>query len=358
MSVLDRLLGRPNAQTIDLNLPAVARNPFPHYERLRRRGSVQKLAKHDAWIVLSYDDVNAALNQPEVFSNRLYRDVDAVLLGADPPDHGPVRRIITRRFTAQSIDALGRFAEEYAASLLSPSLDIVSGYANMITSAVAARLLGIDDEGLASVRRAGATNDFPTLMRAIDAVSVTASGYHELAREVLDADAARSLFRLLWLAATTTTQRAIAQCIFYLLLHPETHDEQLIERFTEEVLRLHPPELIVPRFAVEEAAIGGTTIPEGSTVYLCLAAANRDPARFQRPDRLLLDRPPVKTLTFGAGPHHCVGAALGRRIIHASLRAILPRASHLRPARPLSNLVGWCTKTASPIATLVVEGAR
>ncbi|HEX6100129.1 MAG TPA: cytochrome P450 [Thermoanaerobaculia bacterium] len=373
-----RFFQRPLAKKIDLAAPAVARDPFPHYEELRRRGPVQYLARHGAWIVLGYDEVQSAFAQPQVFSNRPYAEVDDVLLAADPPGHTPVRRIVMRYFAQDAVQRLSAFAEEKAESLLQPRMDAVADYAVALSEAVAAQLLGLSDDALAAIR--SAPREVSLLVRALDQIADRAAIHESLLADGLDDTRARSLVRLLWLAATTTTQRVIAHCVLHLLdggrgfspppsgvggVPPPRPGGGLKPRptldvpaFVDEVLRLHPPELLVPRMTTQAVTLGGAAIPANAVVHLCLAAANRDPAKFDAPAELRLDRPPMRHFTFGSGIHHCVGATLGRRVVEASVRVLLARAPRLRAAQPLENLVGWCSMTASPVERLLIEGAR
>lgn len=352
---------RPAAATIDLTSPAVARDPFPHYETLRRDGTVQYLPRHDAWIVLGYDEVQSAFAQPQWFSNRPYAEVDTVLLAADPPEHAAMRRVVSRLFAADAVDRLVAFAEEHARSLLRPRMDVVPDYANALSSAVAARLIGFDDDALARIRavrgRSAHIPDHRALVSTIHGLAGRAAIYHRLIADGLDDRQVRSLIELLWLAATTTTERVIAHCVLRLLQHENARDPALVEPFVEEVLRLHPPELLVPRLTTAGVELGGATIPANALVYLGLAAANRDPAKFERPAELRLDRPPARIFTFGSGIHHCVGATLGRRIVQTAVRTLVTQAPRFRAAQPLRDLVEWTSKTSSPVARLLIEGA-
>ena len=362
MNVLSALFGtRQSAATIDLASPAVARDPFPHYEELRRKGPVQYLARHQAWIVLGHDEVQTAFMRPDLFSNRPYAEVDAVLLAADPPEHTAVRRVVMRYFSTEAVDRLVAFAGAHAPSLLRPRLDVVPDYAMALTSAVAARLIGFDDDALARIRAArGRTPyipDWDAFVSALHSLAERAAIYGSLRGDGLDDAQVRSLVRLLWLAATTTTERVIAHCVLRLLRHEEARDPALVEPFVEEVLRLHPPELLVPRLTTQPAALGGAAIPENALVYLCLAAANRDPAKFERPSELRLDRPPARIFTFGSGVHHCVGATLGRRVVQTAVRTLLVRGSRFRAAEALDDVVQWASLTSSPVARLLIEGA-
>jgi cytochrome P450 len=349
------------AATVDLGSPEIARDPFPHYEELRRAGSVQFLVKHDAWLVLGHDDVQFAFARPNLFSNQPYDEVDAVLLAADPPAHPPMRRIVMRYFSPGALDELCAFAEQHAASLLKPEIDVVRGYGLPLSEAVAAHLIGFDDRAVDDIRAAHAeAPELGPYTRALDRIAERATMYQSLRNDGLGDAEARSLIRLLWLAATTTTERVIARCVLGLLQHPDVaravaHDHALIPAFVEEVLRLHPPEHMVPRLTTEPVTLGGVDIPARALVYLSVAAANRDPAKFEEPSAVRLDRPPVRHFTFGLGIHHCVGATLGRREIATSVRTLLTHAPGFRAVQPLETIGYWSTMTANAVERLVLD---
>lgn len=353
--------GTATAETIDFGLYEVARDPFPSYEILRRHGPVHFLPRHGAWVVLGYEEVQAAFRQPDIFSNRPYEAVDAILLGADPPAHGRIRRIVSRHVGGEATRDLERFARARARALLSPQLDLVSSFSRPLTDAVAGRLMGLPDAAVDAIRDA-ATRDPETaaLVRALDEIVVEAGIYRSFLADGLTVAEARSLARLLWLAATTTTARVIASCMLHLvrdtaLAESLRLDAALVPPFVEEVLRLHPPELMVPRETTAAAELGGHRIAAGSLVHLCVAAANRDPAKFERPSELRPDRVPVRHFAFGYGIHHCVGAALGRRTVETAVRAVLAYAPGVRATEPLDSVVTWCSMTAQPVGRLPVE---
>lgn len=360
MKFFQRFFRKP----IDLAAPGVALDPFPHYETLRRGGPVQFLEKHDAWIVLGHDEVQAAFSLPEVFSNRPYEDVDAVLLAADPPQHTAIRRIVSRYFAREVIEELDAFAAQEATSLLRPRLDIVDDYGRPLSEAVAARLLGFGGDSVAAIRAAyGSMRDFEEFVRALDTLAERAVMYRRLRDDGLADAQARSLVRLFWLASTKTTERVIAECVLALLQHDDVRraverDHALIGPFIEEVMRLHQPEPMLRRLTTQPAQLGGRTIPAGSMVYLCLAAANRDPAKYEAPAELRLGRTlPARHLTFGHGIHHCIGATLGRAEVTTALRILLTAAPRFRAAQPLEQVTYRATMTARFIERLLVEAA-
>jgi len=345
------------ASALNLGDLSVSRNPFRHYERLRETGSVHYLPQHEAWIVLAYDDVQAALAQPETFSNSAYSAIDRVLLAADPPDHQRVRRVVSRVFAPQAIQRLTAYAAQEALNLLDQTLDVVGDYAVPLSARVAAELLGLDGAALAAIAavRAQPNADTGQLVSTIDELADRCTMFPRLRDDGFDDTQARSLIRLFWLAATSTTERAIAHCVLLLLAHENMRDPDLVPPFVEEVLRLHPPELLVPRVASCDVELGGVAVPAGALIYLCLAAANRDPSKYDAPAQFRLNRPKRRMLTFGGGPHMCIGAALGRNVLQVALRTLLTAAPHFRMAEPYDGLAGWSSMTSSPVGRLVIE---
>jgi cytochrome P450 len=357
-----------DAATIDLTHPSVSADPFPHYERLRAEGPVLFLPRHSAWIVLGHEEVKAAFAQPACFSNAPYAEIDSVLLAADPPAHEAVRRLVARRFTTDMLAGLAAFAEERAPALIAPRIDAVGGYALPLSRRVAARLIGFDDAALAAILAAidasmATPRPVAALIASLDAIAPRAALFAELAGEggVGDAEA-RSLIRLLWLAATTTTERVVTRALLRLVEQPELQeriapDRALLPLFIDEVMRLHPPELLVPRLTARPVSLGGADIPAGALVHLAVAAANRDPAAYDAPGELRLDRPFRRHFAFGSGIHHCVGAPLARRIVAAALGALLD-AGRLRALEPLDSLSMFTSLTAhAPLSLAIgVEG--
>jgi cytochrome P450 len=349
MRLFDRL--RRTRPSADLDAPAALIDPFPVYAALRRRGPVHHLSHHQFWLVVGYDAVKEAFEHPDVFSNAPYEEIDRILLAADAPCHGPVRRLVSRYFSADALDRLTSVAARTAASLVAPEFDAVEGYGLPISRAVAAELIGFDDEAVAEIQHAAEqaptrADGLAVLIATLDRVAARAALFPELVGDEdgrVPEDAARSLIRLLWLAATTTTERVITRAVLRLAQHDDIRaavsaDRALIVPFIEEVMRLHPPEHMVPRRTTAAVELGGMTIPAEAEVRLCVSAANRDPARFDDPDALRLDRPSKLHFAFGAGIHRCLGAPLTRRIVGASLAALLDAAPDFAVLEPLDRI--------------------
>jgi len=144
---------------------------------------------------------------------------------------------------------------------------------------------------------------------------------------------------MLLYAGSATTRDLIANAIGLLLDHSDVarrlhKGEVSIESVVEETLRFDGPVRGIGRVATEDMEMGGHRIAKGELVYLMLADANRDPERFDDPDRFDVSRTPNGHLAFGAGVTHCLGAHLARLetgIVLARLRPILCHATASGP---------------------------
>lgn len=352
-----RALYRPPAP-VDLTSPEILADPFGAYERLRPAGPVQFLPRQNFWIVLGYAEVEAAFRDTERLSNRAYHRVGPVLMAEDPPEHIRVRRLLSAVFApariARHVEEVRRLAE----GLIESRFDLVAGYARPIAQNMACGLLGIPppaaarfSEAAGSYREQG--RDIGAYVDRLDALAAEAGLLADLAArgEGLLADRrGRQLVRFLWMAATETSERVIVRAMLVLLEDPALRarigdNPRLLEAFVDEVLRLYPPEMMVPRASVAPVRLGGAEIPAGQHVMLCLAAANRDPACFENPDAFRLDRAPGRHLSFGAGIHKCSGTAMARPIVIAALEALLDGAPRLRADEPLDRISYYSTLT-------------
>jgi cytochrome P450 len=135
-----------------------------------------------------------------------------------------------------------------------------------------------------------------------------------------------------------TSASAICSAMLRLCEEPELQerlraDPSLVAQFVEEVLRLDAPVQGLFREARVDLEIGGTPIPRGSVIVLKWGAANRDPAKFPEPDLLKLDRANAKHhLTFGYGPHTCVGNLLARAEMRITIIKLLQNFCNFRLA--------------------------
>jgi cytochrome P450 len=142
---------------------------------------------------------------------------------------------------------------------------------------------------------------------------------------------------LLLIAGHETTVNLIANAILAMLRAPRYWAELAAEAgrassIIEETLRYDPPVQLVGRIAAEDMTVGETAIPKGDTMMLLLAAAQRDPAAFERPDVFDPDRADSRHLAFGHGAHFCLGAPLARLEAKIALSAVATRFPSARLA--------------------------
>jgi cytochrome P450 len=149
-----------------------------------------------------------------------------------------------------------------------------------------------------------------------------------------------NLVAILLNAGTDTTRNQLAAAVQLLSDHPDqwallAEHPELAPKAVEEVIRHSPTIFATLRVATTDIELGGILIPEGGCVFANTAAANRDPAVYDTPDRLDITREgPAPMLTFGGGAHYCLGAHLARLELAEALRIITRRMPHTRRTGP------------------------
>ncbi|MRH88324.1 cytochrome P450 [Nocardia sp. SYP-A9097] len=373
-------------------------DPHAHYRRWRERGPVRPVRFPDGvirWVIVGYAEGRAALADP-----RLQKDiakVDALvsakrgtpptdprqlallthMLNLDPPDHTRLRKLVGKAFTAHRVARLRPRIEEIAAGLLDAladrdEVDLLREFAVPLPITVICELLGVPLAERGEFHRW--TRDLVGVVgreRERTQASLAMAEYltrliHTKQAEPQD-DLLSSLIRvgddgdaltenelvamsfLLLVAGYETTVNLIANGTHALLLHPERisalrADPTAIPDAVEEFLRYDGPvNLSTVRYTTAPITIGDTEIPTGELVYIALAAANHDPARFSAPDTLDPTRTPTTHLAFGHGIHFCLGAPLARLEATIAFTALLQRFPNLRRSRTAT--VHWQSST-------------
>ncbi len=134
--------------------------------------------------------------------------------------------------------------------------------------------------------------------------------------------------RMLLLAAAETTSRTFANMMVQLFEHPEVlervrEDRSLIPQVITETMRLEPVAAYLARIADKDMEVSGVNVPKGTAVSLCIAAANRDPETYERPNEFWVDRPMRPVLSFGFGAHTCLGKHIAAVEMEAALDMLL-----------------------------------
>ncbi|WP_306748016.1 cytochrome P450 [Saccharothrix yanglingensis] len=370
------------------------RDPYPLYARLHERGPAVALAPGDrhAAIVHGHDAVGRVLRDPNFHVlDAEYLDRGSTRWRAHPAvrtmqdsvfndsgDHlARTRRVFGQAFGATRVSTLEPMITRRTDHLLDllaaegdggAPVDFMTRFALRLPSDVIGEVLGVPEGD-----RAG----FPERVRTFDAIlELGQRTFRELraadtaaeeltsyfagllaARRAEPRDdlisvlaAARGLAEPVLLANLVvvfnagfrTTANLLGNGLHLLLTHPDAldalrADPSAASSCVEEVLRFDPPVHFAVRYAVEDTEVAGVEVPRGRTVLILTAAANRDPGRFADPDRFDPTRADNHHYAFSAGPHFCVGAALGRvegRIALARLVTRFPSLALAAPPRP------------------------
>ncbi|WP_329124981.1 cytochrome P450 family protein [Streptomyces sp. NBC_01465] len=356
------------------------RNPYPVYAKLREAGPVHRIRMpegSDAWLVVGYEAGRALLADPRL--SKEWRNASPALgvaqvssgrtmLSSDPPLHARLRGLVTREFTPRRIEQLAPRIQEMTDGLLDAMLaaapggraDLVESLAFPLPMGVICELLGVPFLDRASFRdlsnvaisstdpeeRAAAAKAMPAYLSQLLASKREQPGDDLMSALITASDeegdrlSGEELLGMAWLllvAGHETTVNLISNGVLALLTHPDQlaalrADVGLIDQAVEEMLRYEGPvETPTYRFTTEPLDIGGTVIPGGGELVLvALSDANRDPARYQDPDRFDIRRTDARShLSFGHGIHYCLGAPLARLEARIAIRSLLERCPDL-----------------------------
>ena len=358
----------------------MAENPYQAYEPIVADGPVVWSPWYQQFFITGYDEARAALASPamEVSTQRevvlacaphakmsdtskaLFRKF---LLFVDPPDHTRLRSLVSRAFTPKQMERMEPDVERLAAGLLDAvsdqaTPDLFAAFNAPLPIHTISVLLGIPEEHWPfTVEVSNALfaylDPFPDFdVDEVDRLLQAGAAFlddlaeqrrHEPQDDLLSAlvhaqtDEGRldrfevvAMAMFLMFAGHETTSGSLGLAMVHMARNPEQRrlvmdDPSLWSNAVEEFLRYDPPLHVDPRAAKEDVEIGGVTIKAGKRVAVMLAAANRDPRRFDAADELHLDRDDPRPVSFGHGIHHCIGAALARMQMRIGLRVFLER---------------------------------
>lgn len=352
------------------------------------------------WAVSRHADVVRVLKDSATYSSHLgatqIRDPDPgdlpfirrMMLNQDPPGHGRLRRLVSRAFTPGRIERFAAVARERARTLLAAALeraargdgtvDLVAAVTDEYALLNLTDLLGVPesdrrlllrwtrqvigyqdpDEAGPSVPDASGrplNPRSPAMLRDMFAYAHQLAGHKRrhpaddimttLAQDPeLDGPELEMFFFLLTVAGNDTVRSAAPGGLLALAEHPEPYrllrdGKGELGLAVDELLRWHPPVLTFRRTAAQDTELAGRRIRAGDKVVVLHASANRDERAFADPGRLDLARSPNPHVSFGDGPHVCMGAHFARlqlRLLYAEVLRALPV---LRPAGPAERLV-------------------
>lgn len=369
----------PGPLLLSLFTPQHRANPYPIYAQLREHAPVFRTPMGN-WMITRYELVDRVLRSSAFRTPRGYRDKNDPagpplfdpdglatlhrknwLLFQSGEAHTRLRKLIMKVFTPRAVRTLAPRIEALVDELLAPArdareLEVVSALAYPLPATVICELLGmpaadrernrawaavvaatIDPMATEAQRTASehAMREWDAYLRALladkrarpgsglldDMLAVEEDG------ERLTEDEIAASATFLFIAGHETTTGLIGNGLYALLTYPAQlaalrANPALIENAVEELLRFDSPVQFAPRVAIEPVELEGVTIEKEVPLLVALGCANHDPRKFERPDDLDLARADPKPLSFGGGPHYCVGAALARLESQAAFAAL------------------------------------
>jgi cytochrome P450 len=365
-------------------------DPYPHLAQAREAVPAFYCSSIDHWVITRYADVrhifrtpgqfsaanaNSPLRPPCPMAARALEDggfrAVPTLANVDPPAHTRVRRLANVAFTPKRVAAMEPFIRDLAVRFCAERLrdgraDLVRDLAWELPALVLFRILGVPDEDVAQVKAGSWSRILFIYGRADEAEQVRAArgmaAFWRYAEGLVEArtrnpredftsalvhardadgsglslqQAATIVLNLLFAGHETTT--GLLGNAFRRLLADRpsweaiARDPVLIPNAIEEVLRLDSSVIAWRRRTTQAVDVGGVAIPESSDLLLLIGSANRDPAVFPEPDHLDIRRANAEDhLSFGAGPHFCLGAPLARLQARIVLEEVTSRLPSLR----------------------------
>lgn len=346
----------------------VQENPYPIYAWMREHAPVYHNEERNFYALARHADILAALREPARFSNRngislepslwgpqAYKNV--FFLALDPPDHGTLRGLVARDFTPRSVARQEARIRELTRRRLDPLLekdyfDFAADYAAAVPNDVVCEMLGIPEADWDTIRfdtdlltkRENESDERSS--ETLAAAFRLATYYVHLVADIrrhpgdnltsiltqaevnggklTDAEIVAFLF-LLVSGGNESTGKLIGNAWYHGWRLPDVQRAGLDGRYDDwanETLRYDSSSQMTSRTLTEDTELHDTRIPAGVRVVLLPPSGNRDHRVFTDPDRFDIDRDTRKKISFGAGPHHCLGGALAELEIRIVLEEI------------------------------------
>ena len=360
--------------------PAVIRDPYPHYHRLRAEDPVHR-SPLGFFVASRHADVALVLRNRRfgkdfvgrmerrhgkaIMEEPVYRSMRHWMLQQDPPDHTRLRGLVVSAFSASRVDDMRPRIQQIVDATLDRlaqkgRIDLIADFAFRLPVTVISEMLGIPAEHhelfFAGARTGGRLLDPVPLTRAeideANAGNLASAEYFrslfELRRRQPGDDLTTRLVQaeqkgsrlsneelianviLLFGAGHETTVNLIGNGLLALYRNADQlqllrSDPALIGNAIEEMLRYDSSVQLTGRVALEDAVLGSVKVTKGESVLCLLGAANRDPAVYCDPDRFDIRRPNIRPMSFGGGIHFCLGAQLARIEAEIAIAALLSR---------------------------------
>jgi unspecific monooxygenase len=369
--------------------------PDRQIKPVRETDPVHYVESMGCWMLTRHEDVKRACSDPKLSQEPRYWEAYTPPADPDPyatltwiAEHSPfrdekhrtIRRMLTNTFTPRAIRRIEKQVEEVVAELSAPLkqpgvIDLVQQFTASVPNTVISRMIGIPAMGTDEQRfREQAIlflrNANPMISPEDKAECEKAAVYllaflrgmvaerkqqpkEDLISDLLaaaadepelDDDHVVLVVMMLLSAGSDTAAQSANLAIRNLLTHPDQlellkNDRSLMENAVRELLRYDAPGKFVPRFAMEDVEYGGKVIEKGKAIFMSMQGGNWDPEVFAEPEKLDITRDTSKNISFGHGPHFCVGAHLAKTEIACILNVLL---DNLGPkAALLDDKVQW-----------------
>ena len=365
--------------------PEIVANPYPLYRQLRETSPALPLPDNNLLVLSSYELVQAAVRDKrlghaddprmteEQLAERLANPAIAglrhMMLFQNPPDHTRLRGLVVKAFDARRVEAMRTRIVDIAEHLVDAFAargkgDLVSLFLHPLPVIVICDMLGIPPQdrsefiagsrvrgrlidpnpmtpyeleqanrgmtesqayfaGLCDERRDNPRDDL------ITALVESETEHGKLTKEELTAN-----IQLLFAAGHETTVNLMGNALLALYRNPDQlallkSEPRLMPQAVEEFLRYDSSVQLTGRAALSDMELAGMPLSQGTQIIALLAAANRDPAMFDRPDELDITREGIRPLSFGGGVHYCLGAQLARLEAAEALKVLFRRLPDL-----------------------------
>jgi cytochrome P450 len=332
--------------------------------------------------VLSYELVRAVLRDSRfapavkpvmaaqgITSGPVWDRANQSILGLTGETHHRLRRLVSKAFNPRSAERLRTLIVDVMTELIDPlaaagRCEVVANIARRYPTPIICALLGVPRQewqlfsawadDIKKIFEWNVANDGPVIEAAWAELDAYLEEMLAQRRDNLTDDLISDLIRAeeggdrlsrrelvvlastLLIAGTDTTRNQLAAAVYFLCKHPDQwallgEHPELAGNAVNELMRYVPIVFALVRVAAEDVDLGGVTIPAGSLVVANIAAAHRDPAVYDDPDRLDITREPsTPILSFGSGAHYCLGSHLARLELIEALRIITKRMPNPR----------------------------
>jgi 4-methoxybenzoate monooxygenase (O-demethylating) len=383
---IDTTVDRP-VSTIDPFSHGFLSDPYPHHEAMREAGPVVWLEQYGIWAMARHQEVRDALTDWETYCSGAGVGLSdfrkeppwrppSIILEADPPLHTRTRAVLTRILSPAAINVLREAFAREAHALIDRlveqrEFDGVADLAEAYPLKVFPDAVGLAEQGRENLmpygtmvfNSFGPRNDLfdkamanagpvrEWIMSKCSRAALAPDGlgikiFHAVDAGELSEDEAGMLVRSFLSAGIDTTVYGLGNALYCFAANPDQwtvlrENPNLIRGSFEEVLRFEAPVQTFFRTTTRPVDVGGVQIGDGEKVLLFLAAANRDPRRWDNPDTFDVRRRAAGHMTFGTGIHGCVGQAVARLESEAIFGALAKRVVSFeltgKPERRLNN---------------------